>query len=87
MYKRQAQGLIAAGAYVLLDIFGVDHAAVAQGNAVLLLIEIRVGQRLDAAGGTYGLLVQQAGHNADVYKRQEPQVPPPIITAVLASNK
>ena len=37
-----AQGLIAAGSDVLIDIFRVDDTAVAQGNTVLFLIEVRV---------------------------------------------
>ena len=53
-----AQGLIAAGSDVFFDGFGVDDAAVAQSDAVLFLIKIRVDQSFDSSGG-YRLLVQK----------------------------
>ena len=54
---------VAAGAYVLLDHLRVDDAAVAQGDPVLLLVEVGVDQGLHAGGG-HGLLIQQAGDHA-----------------------
>ena len=57
-----AQGSIAAGADVLFNHFRVDHAAVAQGDPVLLLVEVRIYQRLDSGLG-HGLLVKKAGYH------------------------
>ena len=49
---------------VFLDLFGVDHAAVAQRHAVLLFIEIGVVERLDAAVFGNRFLIKKAGHDA-----------------------
>jgi len=53
-----AQGLIAAGADVLVNVLGVDDAAVAQRDAELILIELGFGEAGHLLGGV-PLLVQQ----------------------------
>ena len=53
-----AQGLIPAGADVLVDALRVDDAAVAQGDAVLVLVELGVGEAGDLLG-VLPLLVEE----------------------------
>ena len=57
-----AERLIAVHANVLVDDFGVDHAAVAERNAMLLLIERRLGQRSDGVMVAGLLVVLKASH-------------------------
>ena len=58
------QGLIAVKGDVLVDIFGVDDAAVAQGDALLLLVEADFVQGLDFGGAFVGgALIQKLGHD------------------------
>lgn len=45
--ERLAQGFVAVEANILVDIFRIDDAAVAQGNTVLLFIEVGLVQALD----------------------------------------
>ena len=59
-----AQRLVAVEGNILVDVLRIDHAAVAQRDALLLFVELHVVQRLDAAGGFDGFLVQKAGHDA-----------------------
>ena len=58
-----AQGHVAAGADVLVDVLGVDDAAVPQGNALLLAIEIGVGEGFHRLVGAL-FHVEQPGHGA-----------------------
>src|SRR5699024_618302 len=60
-----AQRLIAVDRYVLVDVLGIDNAAVAQRNAVLFFIERRMVQRLDGVGILHhGLLIKKALDNS-----------------------
>ena len=54
---------IAVPGNVLVNVLGVDDAAVAQGNAQLLLVELCLLQAADCAGGLV-LVVEQAVHPA-----------------------
>ena len=58
-----AQGLVPASADVLIDILRIDDAAVAQGDAELLLIELCLGQAGDPLG-VLPLLVEEPLHDA-----------------------
>ena len=58
-----AQRLVAVHRYVLVNIFGVDDAAVAQRHPGLLFVEFGVVQVLDGAVVHYRFLIQQAGHD------------------------
>ena len=64
--ENSAQGGVAVHADVLVNLLGVDDAAVAQGNAQLVLIEGGLGQ----AGGDAALVtlhVEEALHNAALH--------------------
>ena len=54
-----AQGLVAVKGDVLLDVLRVDDAAVAQRDALLLLVEVYVVEGLDGVVLLDGLLVEQ----------------------------
>ena len=57
------QGLVAVKGDILVDVLGIDYAAVAQNHALLLLIEVDLVQRLDFFGGIF-VLVQKTGDHA-----------------------
>ena len=59
-----AERLVAVVGDVLLDLFGVDDAAVAQRHAVLFFIEVGIVERLDVAVLADRLLIQKAGDDA-----------------------
>ena len=62
------QGLVAVKGDVLVDIFGVDDAAVPQGDALLLLVEADFVQGLDFGGA----FVSGAPYTADAWSRYGP---------------
>ena len=59
-----AECLVTVVSDVLLDLFGVDDAAVAERHTVLLFIEVGVVERLDVAVFPHRFLVQKAGDDA-----------------------
>ncbi|MPM75997.1 hypothetical protein SDC9_122992 [bioreactor metagenome] len=61
------QGAVAAGADVLVDVFRVNDAAVAQGDAQLLLVEDRVGQGGDGLRA-FVFHMEQALDDAALYE-------------------
>ena len=62
------QCLIAVGSDILLDILGVDNAAVPQSYSLLLAVEIGLIQRDDRAVLVNGLLIQQILADLAVYE-------------------
>ena len=52
------ESLIAVHGYVFVDIFGVDDAAVAQRDSLLLLIELSLVETLDGVAG-HGVVIEQ----------------------------
>lgn len=52
------ESLIAVHGYVFVDIFGVDDAAVAQRDSLLLLIELSLVEALDGVAG-HGVVIEQ----------------------------
>ena len=57
-----AQSLVAAGSDVLFNDFRVDDTTVAQGNAVLLFIEVGVDEGFYASRGNR-LLIEESGND------------------------